>query len=564
MMRRKFLVAMLLAGVACGDSGNETAPGEVTGPDEGVFQDQHVEEQAVPDAPPVTDTLDTAKDTQEIDIGFPEIVVDTTPPKVVSTSPANEETGVKIPPNKSPFEVKVTFSEAIRFKETVDKNTFQVKDIGGKLLSGKFSYDAATFTVTWTADPNTIFLLASPYVVTLSNLIQDAAGNRMEDNYVFRFSTEMPKGAENYAALAAKYSPIIYQATQKSAPQFDYLTSFDFDGNQVAADNEKAIKKATKIPSFVYYDVVESTTHYFIRFAYFWPLHLGIAGDGSDSFGNDVAGATVVVKKKPEERPVEVLTYFGIGELEEVRAYATAESGLVKDRDSDGNLNDGDQVYVGVNWVFSEAEMFPAGHYQAYLTAQSHESCLWNHTTKENPLDLRCLLNEGIKSTLTTIRYTYVDGTAQQIEKAQTGFPASMTSDVGYGLKAILGEWWARRDHVGDQAMFSSTFVYGDCPSCPSEPEDLPGKGAILPNAFIDPVSPLGTYKGRPPWAWNWEPASTNPDFYYYVMPRGVLFIDPIRFLQKRHRMEVSKDWSDKYCYNPYLLIDQRDTAECK
>lgn len=482
------------------------------------------------------------------DVTFKDLIEDTTPPEVVKTEPADEASGVAIP-----FVIKVTFSEGIRFKETVDKNTFMVRDIDDKEVAGAYTYDEETFTVTFTPDPGAKIMLVSPYRVTLKSIIQDKAGNGLKDWYYFGFSTTLPPDMTGYEDLAVKYSPIIYQSTKSDSPHFDYLTSFEFDGNWKALDNYDNLKTATSVLSWVYYDVVETKSHYFIRYGFYWPVRYGIAG-GTDAFGNDVSGATVVVAKYPTERPIAVETYFLAGPNEEIRAYVTEESGIVDDK---GN------AYYGVNWSFPQATLFPAGHYLAYLSAQSHESCLWNHTVQESILDQRCQLNEGIKSTLTTVRYVYEDGTAGAINKGGTGFPTTLDG-VGYGLKSLLADWWVRRDHVSNDTIFTNTYKY-------EAPTGQLGNGLVLPSAFLDPIDPASANKGRPPWAWTWAAATINMDFYVYEMPRGAIFLDPAYFFANRHRLstlwnpQTKMGFSMDYCFNPYLLVDQRELdPECK
>ena len=74
-------------------------------------------------------------------------------------------------------------------------------------------------------------LLSQPWRMNNLYYIQDKAGNHLKDYVSFSFSTVLPaKVNESYAGLAAKYSPLIYQATSKTTPQFDYPTSYDFDG----------------------------------------------------------------------------------------------------------------------------------------------------------------------------------------------------------------------------------------------------------------------------------------------------------------------------------------------
>lgn len=551
----KRLIVVFAAGLAfaCGGGGNggqtDTGPGTdpAPTPDDTVATPDGagdaLESDTRPDGP--EDPGSPPPDVSE-DLHFQDLLVDNTPPKVVKTEPADGAQGVSVP-----FVIRVTFSEPIRFKETVDKNTFRVRDLDDKPIAGTYTYEEATNTVVFTPDPGAKIMLASPYRVALSTIIQDKAGNGLADWYYFSFSTALPPDMGAYEALAAKYAPVIYQATRKEAPHFDYLTSFDFDGNWMALDNYDAIKKATAVPSYVYYDVVETKSHFFIRYGYFHPLHFGLLG--GDAFGNEMAGATVVVAKYPDERPIAVLTYFPAGDQEEVRSYVTEESGIVGGQPP---------AYYGVNFVFPEAQLFPGGRYLAYLTANTHESCLWNHTTKENFLDQRCQLTEGEKTGLSIVQYVYDSGAPDTLKKEGGSFPAAK-QDVRYGLRLVLQDFWTRRDQVGTDTVFTVNVDY-------EAPEGRPGNGLHLPSAFLDPVNPASPYKGRPPWAWTWQ-ATTFGDFFVYQMPRGTCFLDPAFFFMKRHRLTANWNWDTKegysgdYCFNPYLLIDQRQVdPACK
>jgi len=506
-------------------------------------------DEATPDALPDTPPADLLPETPV------EVVKDETPPAVKSSDPANEATDVPIP-----FVVKVTFTEAIRFKETVDANTFRLVDMYDKDVPGTRAYDEATFTITFTPEPTVVLYRASPYRIVMSNLIQDKAGNRMVAT-VLKFSTTLGPDLQKYEDLAIAFSPLLYQSVSKTAPQFDYPTAFDFDGDWLGLNNDKNLLKAQAIPSWVYYDVVETKSHLFIRYAWFYPRHNEVEAN----FGNEVAGAVVVVAKRPTPTPIAVETYFASASKEDLRSFVTVESGLVKDGaagsgGANGNYNDGDRKYFGVNWVFPQATLFPSNHYQAYLTTSTHESCAWAQTNKETPTDFRCQLNDGIKKTLSIVHYAFVDGTAEELKKGADGFPIATAegANVGYGLRSVLKDWWVRRDRVGD--MFGSQFTY-------EPPTDRPGANLVAPTSFID-TSSVDLPGGRPPWAWSWKPTVPDADFYYKQFNQGTLFLDPAYYFAERHRIQSTTGadgFSSTYCFNPYLLVDQRDKdPDCK
>ncbi len=533
---------LVLGVVACGSDTTEPAA-EVSDDLSGdVAQTETLPGDTAPD-PTGTEVTDITGDPAPVDVAgeeivFEDIIPDKTPPEVVKTVPANEAGNVAIP-----FTVQVTFSENIRFKETVDKSSFQVTDINGQALDGTFTYDETTFTVTWTPKAGLSFLQATPYKVTLTTIIQDKVGNHLKDYVTFSFSTALPpKLNESYAGLAAKYSPLVYQATSKTTPQFDYPTSYDFDGQWKAMLKDSAIKKAVEIPAWIYWDLVETKTHYFIRYAYYYPIHAGSSSD--DNFSNDLSGVTVVVEKRPTERPIAVETYYGRNDIEEMLSFITTESGLVP--------NPSQPSAVLADGVLAQSQLFPGGHFQSYLRSATHQSCAWAVTVAYNSQD-RCVLTASDKTNLPIVQMAYTDGTAGSFKKGTGGFPTSTTDAVGYGLRSVMGDWWVRRDHVGTDSIFSATFSY-------EAAEGQPGNGMVLPGTFLDSVNPASSFKGRPPWAWGWEPGNGVD---YLPIGRGIYYIDPEYFFAKRHKVSVGMNaqkvgYSDIYCFNPYLLIDQR------
>jgi len=103
-------------------------------------------------------------------------IPDTTPPTVVSTSPANGATGVAISTT-----VSVTFSEAMN-ASTITTGSFTVGAV-----SGSVSYNNSTYTATFTPSANLSY--STTYTATLSTAITDAAGNPLALAYSWSFTT---------------------------------------------------------------------------------------------------------------------------------------------------------------------------------------------------------------------------------------------------------------------------------------------------------------------------------------------------------------------------------------
>lgn len=502
-----------------------------------------------------TETDVTGTDTQTdliSDVGNLDVPPDRDPPYVVSSSPADDATGIAIP-----FTVSVTFNEPIRFSATVNEDNFFVADFFGNVLLGELAYDEETYTVTFTPSAESVFHRAIPYTLTMREYITDKAGNRIDKTYI-RWSTEAWPNQSGYETLAAKYSPIIYQAVNTNAPHLDYITSWDFDADKDVTNNDKNYLKVTEVPTWVYYDVVETKSHYFIRYVYFHVRHTESVE--SKNFGNEAAGALVVVAKYPSMTPIAVETYFSGASYQDIRSFVTEESGLVIDGatvSANGNLNDNDRKYYNVNWVFNAANLFPNGHYLAYITEGTHESCSWIQTNEESGMDFRCELTQALKDSMKVINYSFTDGTSQSILKSATGFPnqTAQGQSYSYGLRSVMDNWWVVRDRDDEGEIFGNLTTY-------TANEGAFSIGNLkYPRAFQN-TSDDGNSGGRPPWSWNWIPSV--PDAYYSTAEfnEGTFFFDPAYYFAIRHRLTMSvgsAGFSSSYCYNPYLLIDQRD-----
>lgn len=128
-----------------------------------------------------------------------------------------------------------------------------------------------------------------------------------------------------YEQIAARFAPVFHQALAEH-PRGDYITNFDFDGDWDGTNNwANADDTSFKLRAYIYYSVVETSTHYFIHYAVFHArdykggdtkgviysqlLHAGalVFSHGREPSGrlaeavsaheNDMEGALVVVEK---------------------------------------------------------------------------------------------------------------------------------------------------------------------------------------------------------------------------------------------------------------------------
>jgi virginiamycin B lyase len=109
------------------------------------------------------------------------IATDTTPPTVLSTSPADGET---VP--VSTTAISVTFSEDMD-PSTLSPATFILS--GNTNIPGSVSYDSSSRTATFTLGSSSSLDYDANYTVTITTGAKDAAGNHLSGAYVWSFTT---------------------------------------------------------------------------------------------------------------------------------------------------------------------------------------------------------------------------------------------------------------------------------------------------------------------------------------------------------------------------------------
>lgn len=109
---------------------------------------------------------------------FTTTLTDIVPPKVLSTDPLNNTTGVAVDKK-----VTATFSEAMD-PLTINALTFTLKN-GATPVTGIVTYVGTTATFTPTAN----LLQTTLYTATITTSAKDVAGNAIVSNYVWQFTT---------------------------------------------------------------------------------------------------------------------------------------------------------------------------------------------------------------------------------------------------------------------------------------------------------------------------------------------------------------------------------------
>lgn len=111
------------------------------------------------------------------------LAVDSAPPTIISSTPASNATNVSVDVIPA-----ITFSEAV--KEALLQGAIILR-AGSTQITGTVSYNAATNTATFT--PSTSLAMGTTYNLSVGNMIEDLAGNKLNPTTIF-FKTGFPSG----------------------------------------------------------------------------------------------------------------------------------------------------------------------------------------------------------------------------------------------------------------------------------------------------------------------------------------------------------------------------------
>jgi len=123
---------------------------------------------------------------------------DTTPPRVISTSPANEADGIAT----ENIELLVTFSESID-PNSVNSSTFILMDSSQNPVNGTIRVTSGGNTVAFLAP---ILANSMSYTAIVTTGIKDLAGNPVAAGYSWTFTTEAP-GLGTWKATSTHHAP---------------------------------------------------------------------------------------------------------------------------------------------------------------------------------------------------------------------------------------------------------------------------------------------------------------------------------------------------------------------
>jgi hypothetical protein len=170
-------------------------------------------------------------------------IIDTTPPQIISTGPTDLARDVSITSS-----ITAKFSEKMN-NYTINADTFMVKDNQNNDVAGTVSLsdndEVAIF------HPNSDLALSTTYIATITNGVKDLAGNHMEADHKWSFTTE----EKQFAITTSKLDSCIKNLEELvDWKQKQILTSEEFDKLksaliQTLSDKSPVLNPAQLLPS---------------------------------------------------------------------------------------------------------------------------------------------------------------------------------------------------------------------------------------------------------------------------------------------------------------------------
>ncbi len=346
------------------------------------------------------------------------------------------------------------------------------------------------------------------------------------------FAQKNPMRPEREKSIAQQFAPIIYQGLGDD-PRADYITNFDFDRDWEGDNNWSNLdNRKNRLRAYVYYSLLETTTHYFICYGTFHPrdykggkanssildalIKEGIRRAGKDPTGladdialsheNDLEGCLVVVEKRGSNFADAVVAYVE----------TMAHNRFYKYRTSNARSNTGEIIDLQDQhpMVFSE----PKGH-GVFSYSGSRDQ-----------------LKKSIRGTL----IYQPKGTADDAEEVRG-------KSLSYDLIPMQETLWKRaeggtNDTYGEEFDFGKISVTG-LKSNGKESKIETKIGKIGTN-FLGQEGFKN--KARAPWAWYDSLESERTAGKWFFNPAVVI---------ARH-FGLDKNFSQVYVYHPLLKYD--------
>jgi hypothetical protein len=313
--------------------------------------------------------------------------------------------------------------------------------------------------------------------------------------------------------VAQRYAPVLYQRI-KRAPH-DYIRKVDFDGDFDAANNWQNSNSGGQ-KAYIYWDVKETKTHYYITYSWFYARR----ESGGISFlrfinqhENDMAGVVVMVRKNAS--PLNDIEMVMSSNGHSFHAYSASKKTRWKAGAGEQTL-----LWNGAVKFVDEVDhpMFDHErvHPQIYCKPHSHDVSVYNGRDDRDGFEGK----DGV--------VYYYTGTAEKPESSRDRM-------VPYALKPIsdlLDK--ANKSH----RLFAKKSI------------KIGPESRVLPKSFRGKVGLDNS--ALPPWSWGYERDDADSDAEAVtVIAPGAMFADPAATISSLFK--VPGPFSKRYIHNNML-----------
>lgn len=450
-----------------------------------------------------------------------------------------------VTPLDGAFDIPLNTTVRVKFDRPIAYQFGRLTEMGvyietpdGSKVGASLEYEVEEREVVIT--PNAPLWPGTTYTVNVTEFILDSTESfALAQQFRSTFSTEYEIDGD-LQALAELYAPVLYQETRSlsaSGIRSDIPTRVDFDGDFNGANNKSnGLSTNTQLPAHVYWSVISTESHYFIRYILYYVARRYGHGSNATYNEHDFTGLVVVVNRDT----LEVDLVQGVHNYE-----STSQTQALTYRPSgspvQGRGNNENSILNVQRSDLEEGASFPV-----YIPSGDHAGCFWHRRSDNVFFPASCpgnpgefVGNQGVILRLGSQAQTYAEATDSEVPNIL---------EMTYTLLPFVDPFWTQRQD-SNCGLFSQTgFTYSPWSPAGVTPRVGPGSSPVyLPRALC---SNDNANYGNLPYRW-----------FSSISTGGEWFLDPAMALSDRYNF--GDDFSFNYCQHFYFNIDRRDNPAC-
>ena len=320
-------------------------------------------------------------------------------------------------------------------------------------------------------------------------------------------------GRDFYRDLAEHYAPLICQETWFE-PKADFLARVDYDGDWRGDNNWDNLPMGSS-QAYVYYAVIETSTHYFLIYDFFHPRRYSDICAGAACHENDSTGLILTIRKDGSK--------YGRPQLME-----TLAQNNFYPYTADPRIRDAAQRIHG------EVRVWRDSHPVVFVESGSHG--VFSAADREHS-----------RFSLERMDFTASTGVTYRFGAVAARPAHANDREVSYELLSAQEHWWPRA--ISREGLSSPTFDeyfrYTPFGNRPRAAADRIG-GAFVGHKYA-------ANEARPFWAW-FDTIALNRR----LVAIGQWGLDPAYAISVSLKFPPGSPFSLDYIYNPFLESSSR------